>query len=90
NTGDRDGRETVQLYTQDVAASLVRPVKELKRFEKVALAAGEKKSVHFALPKKELGFCDNEGNYLLEDGLFRIYAGGSSRECLSEEILLKF
>ena len=90
NTGDRDGRETVQLYTQDVAASLVRPVKELKRFEKVALAAGEKKSVYFALPKNELGFCDNEGNYLLEDGLFRIYAGGSSRECLSEEISLKF
>ena len=90
NTGGRDGRETVQLYTQDVAASLVRPVKELKRFEKVALAAGEKKSVQFTLPKAELGFFDNDGKYLLEDGLFRIYAGGSSRECLSEEIRLAF
>lgn len=90
NTGDRDGRETVQLYMQDVAATLVRPVKELKGFEKVALAAGEEKTVHFCLKKQDMGFFDNDRNYRLEDGLFCIYVGGSSRDCLMQEVSLKF
>lgn len=90
NTGDRDGRETVQLYMQDVAAALVRPVKELKGFEKVALAAGEEKTVHFCLKKQDMGFFDNDRNYRLEDGLFCIYVGGSSRDCLMQEVSLKF
>ena len=90
NTGQRDGRETVQFYTQDVCASLVRPVKELKRFEKVPLKAGETKKVQVTLPKKELGFYDNDGVYRLEDGLFRFYAGGSSADCLQEELRLSF
>ena len=90
NAGDRDGRETVQFYMQDVAASLVRPVKELKGFEKVSLAAGETKEIRFSLKKADMGFYDNERNYHLEDGLFRIYAGGSSRDCLMQEIRLSF
>ena len=89
NTGDRAGRETVQLYVQDAAASIVRPVKELKRFRKVGLKPGESQVVSFVLPKSELGFYDNEGIYRLEDGLFRIYAGSSSENCLMEEIVLK-
>ena len=90
NTGDRAGRETVQLYVQDVAASLVRPVKELKRFRKVGLEPGEHTEVAFVLPKSELGFYDNEGMYRLEDGLFRIYAGSSSENCLMEELRIRF
>ena len=90
NAGERDGRETVQLYMQDVAATLVRPVKELKGFEKVSLAAGEVKEIRFRLEKKDMGFFDNDRNYRLEDGLFRIYAGGSSSDCLMQEIVLKF
>lgn len=86
NTGKRAGTTTAQLYTQDVAASLVRPVKELKRFAKVTLEAGEIMRVYFELPKNELGFFDNEGNYRLEEGLFRIYVGENSRECLMAEI----
>ena len=86
NTGERAGTTTAQLYTQDVAASLVRPVKELKRFAKVTLEAGEIMRVYFELPKNELGFFDNEGNYRLEEGLFRIYVGQNSRECLMAEI----
>lgn len=89
NTGDRAGRETVQLYVQDAAASIVRPVKELKRFRKAELKPGEQTEVTFVLPKAELGFYDNDGIYRLEDGLFRIYAGGSSVECLMKEIVLK-
>lgn len=90
NTGEREGRETVQLYLQDVSASLVRPVKELKRFQKVLLAPGEETLVQFNLPKQEMGFYDNEGQYHLENGQFRICAGGNSRDCLMEEAWIEF
>lgn len=90
NTGERAGRETVQLYMQDVAASIVRPVKELKGFAKADLQPGEKKTVRFSLKKKDMGFFDNDGKVRLEDGLFRIYAGGNSEECLMQEIEVKF
>ena len=90
NTGDRAGKETVQFYMQDVTASLVRPVKELKGFEKVCLEPGESKTVCFWLEKKDMGFCDNEGKYRLEDGLFRFYVGGSSKDCLMAEAEIKF
>ncbi len=90
NTGSREGIEIVQLYLQDVTASLVRPVKELKDYAKVTLKAGEKKTVRFSLPKQDMGFYDNDAQYVLEDGLFRIYAGGNSRDCLKEEIRVSF
>ncbi len=90
NTGSREGTETVQLYLQDVAASLVRPVRELKGFTKVTLAAGEEKPVTFALKKQEMGFFNNEHQYCLEDGLFRIYVGGSSAADLMREVEVHF
>ena len=90
NTGDRAGTEVAQLYMQDVAARLVRPVKELKDYQRVALEPGEEKTLSFRLPKKDMGFYDNSGKYLLEDGLFRIFVGGSSRDCLMQEIRLTF
>lgn len=90
NTGDVPGVATAQLYIQDVTASLVRPVKELKAFEKAALQPGEKKELTFTIGKDELGFFDNEGRYRLEDGLFRIYVGQSSRDCLMAEIREKW
>ncbi len=90
NTGDREGTEVAQLYLQDVAASLVRPVKELKDYCRVTLAPGEEREIRFTLPKQAMGFYDNEGRYRLEDGLFRIFVGGSSRDCLMQEIRLSF
>jgi beta-glucosidase len=78
NSGNYDGKEVAQLYIQDVAASLARPVKELKGFELIALKKGETKTVTFSLTEKELGFYDNEGNYLVEAGAFKIMVGGSS------------
>ncbi len=90
NTGDRKGTEIVQLYMQDVTASLVRPVKELKGFRRVELEAGEECVVSLELKKQNMGFYNNQGEYVLEDGLFRIYAGGSSRDCLCEEVRLSF
>ena len=90
NTGARAGTEVVQLYVQDAAASLVRPVKELKDYRRVSLEAGEEREVRFTLPKAGLGFYDNEGQYRLEDGLFRVFAGGSSRDVLAQEIRICF
>ena len=90
NTGERAGTEVAQLYIQDVAASLVRPVKELKDYQRVTLAPGEDMEIRFRLAKKDLGFYDNEGKYRLESGLFRIFAGGSSRETLEQELRVCF
>lgn len=78
NSGNYDGKEVAQLYIQDVAASLARPVKELKGFELVSLKKGETKTVTFTLTEKELGFFDNEEKYLVEPGAFKVWVGGSS------------
>ena len=90
NVGQRHGVEIAQLYLQDVAASLVRPVKELKDYQRVSLAPGEECALRFLLPKADMGFYDNQGQYRLEDGLFRVYVGGSSRDCLVQECRVKF
>lgn len=90
NTGFCDGVETVQFYMQDVTASIVRPVKELKGFKKVKLLAGESKNVEFELFKREMGFFNNKKKYVFEDGLFRLYAGTNSEDYLSVEIDIKF
>jgi beta-glucosidase len=82
NTGNYDGKEVVQLYIQDVAASLARPIKELKGFELIELKKGETKTVTLTLTEKELGFYDNEGNFLIEPGTFKIRVGGSSDQGL--------
>lgn len=89
NTGNYDGKEVAQLYIQDVAASLARPVKELKGFELINLKKGETKTVTFALTDKELGFFDNDGNYLVEAGTFKIMVGGSSDKGLESSFELQ-
>jgi len=78
NSGNYDGKEVVQLYIHDETASLARPVKELKGFELIGLKKGETKTVNFTLTDKELGFFDNDGNFLTEAGIFKIMVGGSS------------
>ena len=91
NTGSRNAVETVQLYMQDVSASLVRPVRELKGFAKTSPAPGSSETVTISLAKKDMGFYDNEGTYLLEDGKFRFYIGANSRDAaLAAEINVKF
>lgn len=89
NTGGRAGTEIVQLYMQDITASLVRPVKELKGFTRVPLAAGEEKTVVLTLAKKDMGFYNNEGKYVLEDGKFNLFVGASSEDCLCEQVTVK-
>ena len=89
NTGDYDGKEVVQLYIRDIAASLSRPVKELKGFELVPLKKGETKTVTFTLTDKELGFFNNEGEYLVEPGIFKVFVGTSSADNQETEFELK-
>lgn len=89
NSGNFDGKEVVQLYIQDVAASLARPVKELKGFELIELKKGETKTITITLTEKELGFYDNNGNYLVELGTFKIMVGGSSDKGLESSFELQ-
>lgn len=85
NTGEVAGEEVVQLYVSDVVASRVRPVKELKGFEKVLLQPNECKTISFKLNTTDLGFHDENMNYVVEPGLFKVYVGPSSKEGLEGE-----
>lgn len=78
NTGSRDGVETVQLYVQDVVGSITRPVRELKRFEKVAIKKGEKKEVTFTISSEDLKFVNNKMELKAESGKFNIWVGANS------------
>ncbi|MCB0398331.1 MAG: fibronectin type III-like domain-contianing protein, partial [Winogradskyella sp.] len=89
NSGKVYGKEVVQLYIRDKVASLVRPVKELKGFELIELNAGEAKTVRFKLTKKELGFYNNKGEYLVEPGEFDVFVGGSSYTELKSKFTLE-
>jgi len=89
NTGKVDGEEVVQLYIRDKVASVTRPVKELKGFEKINLKAGESKVVNFTLGQAELGFYNNQGKYIVENGEFDIMVGGSSMDTLKDTFTLK-
>ncbi len=89
NTGKLDGKEVVQLYIRDFVGSIVRPVKELKGFELVPLKTGETKTIKFTLDDSTLGFFDNNGNYLVEAGEFKIFVGGSSKTSLEANFELK-
>lgn len=78
NQSGRDGQEVVQLYVRQPVASRSRPLRELKGFAKVALRAGETKTVRFRLEGKALGAHDDAGRYLVDPGLIEVYLGGSS------------
>ncbi len=81
NTGTRAGKEVVQVYVRDVEASLMRPVKELKRFEKVALEPGESQTLTFNLDERALSFYDPfQGGWVAEPGKFEVLVGSSSRD----------
>lgn len=89
NTGERKGREVVQLYLHDRFASVVRPVKELKGFELVELAPGERRTIRFTVDQSLLSFYDREGHSVIEPGLFEVMVGGSSVDGRSAAFELK-
>ncbi|MEO6733174.1 MAG: beta-glucosidase BglX [Ferruginibacter sp.] len=80
NTGSYDGEEVVQLYIQDVASSVTRPVKELKNFKKIFLKAGEKQTIRFTVSEDDLKFYDAGMKYAAEPGDFKLFIGTNSRD----------
>lgn len=84
NTGKYDGTEVVQLYVQDKVGSVTRPVKELKRFQRVTLKAGESTQVSLSLPVSELAFWGYDMNYTVEPGDFTLWVGTNSAEGLTK------
>jgi len=88
NTGNYDGEEVVQLYIRDLVGSVTRPVKELKGFQKVFLKKGETKKVAFTLTNDDLKFYDINMNSVSEPGMFTVFVGTNSTDCLQSEFEL--
>jgi beta-glucosidase len=80
NIGKLAGTEVVQLYVNDKIASLTRPLKSLKGFKRVELAAGEKKQISFILKAEQLAFYDKDMNLVVEPGEFEFMLGSSSTD----------
>ena len=80
NVGSRAGDEVVQLYIRDVAASVTRPVKELKGFQRITLQPGEKKRVEFTLGPEHLGFYNRMMRFAVEPGEFKVMVGSNSQD----------
>ncbi len=80
NTGDRDGDEVVQLYLHDLVGSVTRPVKELKGFRRLTLAAGQAIRVTFTLAAAQTAFYDRRMRYVVEPGAFEVLVGSSSAD----------
>src|SRR5256886_242889 len=88
NTGKRLGDEVVQLYIGDIAASVTRPVKELKGFERITLRPGERRSIKFTLTREHLGFYNREMRFIVEPGEFKVMVGTSSAD--ERELVVSF
>lgn len=88
NTGKRDGETVVQLYIQDVAGSMIRPIKELKNFQKVMIKAGEQKVVHFTITEDDLKFYNTQLKYVAEPGKFNVQIGLDSEDVTQQSFEL--
>ena len=88
NSGKRFGEEVVQLYIQDMVGSVVRPVKELKGFEKIALEPGQSHEVSFTLSSDDLAFYTRDMSFKAEAGDFRLFIGSSSEDLQATEFKL--
>lgn len=90
NTSERPGKETVQLYIRDMAASLIQPIKRLVAFKQISLNGGETQTFSFSLSEKNLGFYHSDGTFYGENGKFKIMIGTNSRDLAVEQIEVKF
>ncbi|MET0392202.1 MAG: beta-glucosidase BglX [Chitinophagaceae bacterium] len=89
NTGNYAGEEVVQLYLRDRVGSVVRPVKELKDFQKIMLRPGESKTIRFRIDKEKLGFYNARLQWVAEPGQFDLMIGSSAADIrLSDEFEL--
>lgn len=88
NSGAQKADEVVQLYTRDLVGSVTRPVKELKGFKRVTLAANEEAEVCFSLTSSDLAFYNRQKEWRAEAGKFKLWVGGSSLAELNAEFEL--
>lgn len=89
NTGDRAGKETVQLYVRDEVASLTRNVKDLRGIAQVELQPGESRDVEFLIDRNDLGFYNQKLKFVTELGEFTLMSGGNSRDVKCIKFTLK-
>jgi len=78
NNGSREGDEVAQLYTRQLVGSVTRPVRELRAFERVHLGPGEKKTVEFTLPARDLAFYNEHMKLVVEPGAFEVWIAPDS------------
>lgn len=90
NAGDRAGEETVQMYIQDLYCSVVRPVKELKGYQKILLNPGESREVIFTIQEDDLKYYTADMSYQAEAGEFTVYVGSSSKDVQAATFELRF
>jgi beta-glucosidase len=88
NTGTRDGVEVVQLYMRHDLPSVTRPVRELRGFQRVALKAGESRTVKFTLAPADFALYDLEMRHVVEPGTYHFWAGGSSEATLGTPLTI--
>ena len=89
NIGKRAGDEVVQVYIRDVAASIARPVKELKGFQRVELKPGEKRRLEFVLGPEHLGFYNQQMKFVVEPGEFRVMVGSNSQDVTEKTFVVQ-
>lgn len=89
NDSNIKGEEVVQLYIQDLTASVVRPVKELKAFKKISLLPNEEREVLFDIREEMLRFWNENLEFVSEEGEFKVFIGTSSENVLVDTFLLK-
>ena len=89
NTGSRAGDEVVQLYLRDDVGSVTRPVRQLRRFQRVTLAPGERRTLRWSLGMGDLAFYDLAMRRVAEPGTFHVYVGPNSRDTQSATFTLR-
>jgi beta-glucosidase len=80
NTGPRAGDEVAQLYINDPVASISQPVRRLRGFERVTLQPGQTRTVSWTLSRDDVGYYDNAGRFVVENGRINVYAGNTSSQ----------
>jgi beta-glucosidase len=89
NTGSRRGEEVVQLYLRDDVASVTRPVKELKRFARIALDPGASQTLSFVLTPDDLSMLNLEMKKVIEPGTFTLFVGTNSEDVMEAKFEVK-
>lgn len=87
NQSNYEGEEVIQLYIQDLFGNVVRPIKELKAFQKVHFKANETKTIEFKIDIEMLKFYNYNLEYIAEEGEFKVFVGGNSEDVLEEKFL---